>query len=395
LEQVSEVFSAVEQETQQETGIRVRRARLTDYPAIGAFLREAYGELAPFKEGRRWAWQFVDNPYAKREDNDVPVWIAETDGRVVGQIAVQKGALKLDGATHPAGWIVDVIILPAYRGLGLGHQLLAAVARECPILVTLTMAAATRRLTERLGAVGLGEVKLYWRGARLDPATVQRYLLARTAYHPYINSTIRSLCCRVLLHRILASAGNFLLSLRNHFTSLPRGREEISIVQTQRFGPDIDVFWKQVSRDFPVAFARETEFLNWRFCECPQMRYHCFVASRDGRPVGYLVLRRTESVELPQGIIVDLMASPKDSNTIKALVAFAVNFFGNDVSAVQCATSVSEFSDVLRKFGFYSVRRERPNCVVADDAIRKRLERSSSDWLLSKADHDWDQIHLA
>ena len=389
------MFSAVEQETQQETGIRVRRARLTDYPAIGAFLREAYGELAPFKEGRRWNWQFVDNPYAKCEDNDVPVWIAETDGRVVGQIAVQKGALKLDGATHPAGWIIDVFILPAYRGFGLGHQLFAAVAKECPILVTLTMAAATRRLTERLGAVDLGEVKLFWRGARLDSATVQRYLLARTAYHPYVNSTIRGLCSRVLLHRILASVGNFLLSLRNRVSSAPRTQEEIRIVQTERFGPDVDMFWKAVSPDFPVAFARETEFLNWRFCECPQVRYHCFIASRKGRSVGYLVLRRTEAGELPQGIIVDLMASRRDSNTIRALVAFALDFFGNEVSAVQCATSVSEFSDVLRKFGFYSVRTERPNCVVADDTIRKRLQRSSTEWLFSKADHDWDQIRLA
>lgn len=392
---MGEVFSAVEQETQQETGIRVRRARLTDYPAIGTFLREAYGELAPFKEGRRWYWQFVDNPYAKCENNDVPVWIAETDGRVVGQIAVQKGALKLDGATRPAGWIVDVIILPAYRGLGLGHRLLAAVARECPILVTLTMAAATRRLTEQLGAVDLGEVKLYWRGAHLDPLTVQRYLLTRTAYHPYINSTIRSLCSGVLLHRILASVGNFLLSLRKRVSNPPRTQEEIRIVQTERFGPDVDMFWRGASLDFPVAFARETEFLNWRFCECPQVRYHCFIALREGRSVGYIVLRRTEAGELPQGIIVDLMASRRDSNTIRALVAFAVDFFGDEVSAVQCATSVSEFSDVLRKFGFYSVRTERPNCVVADDTIRKRLQRSSTEWLFSKADHDWDQIRLA
>jgi hypothetical protein len=287
------------------------------------------------------------------------------------------------------------MILPSYRGHGLGHQLYAAVAKECPILVTLTMAGATRRLAERLGALDLGEVKLYWRGVRLDHLTVKRYLLRRTLYHPRINKVVDTFCRHFFMHRVLTGGGSFLLSLRNIFIPLPHARKDTLIIETDRFGPEIDKLWRRLRPDFPASFTRESKFLNWRFRDCPQMRYRCFIASRKGVPVGYIVLRQTEAVELPQGIIVDLLAARQDRDTGKDLVAFALEFFGNGVSAVQCATSVPEFSYILRKFGFYAVHKERPNCVVEDAAIRKRLERSSADWLLSKADHDWDQIHLA
>lgn len=393
VEQPVQVHSA--RENQPRGSVNVRRAHLSDYPAIAAFIREAYEDLAPFKAQNRWDWQFAKNPYIRFDDGTVPVWIAESGGKVVGQIAVQGGALQIDGVTHSAGWIVDVMVLPSHRGLGLGHKLYAAVAKDCPILVTLTMALATRRIAEKLGAVDLGAAKLYSRCARFDGRTVRRYLQVRTAYHPRVRWLAGALCRYFFVHRILAGVGNLLVSVRDGMVRTPRRRAETAMVETHRFGPEIDVLWRRLSADFPVAFTRESKFLNWRFFECPQLKYRCFTALRDGSPVGYIVLRETESVELPVGVIVDLLASRVDRKTIEDLVAFALEFFGDKVAAVQCATSVPEFAEILQSFGFRSVRTERPNCVAADGLVRQRLEKSSADWFLSKADHDWDQIHLA
>src|SRR5581483_4994360 len=145
-------------------GIAVRRARTSDWPAIEQFLKVAYAELAPYKGYSRWSWQFLNNPYRDLDDNDVPVWIAETDDhRIVGQIAVQLGRLKVDDKHFSAGWIVDVMVLESHRGLQIGHRLYEAVARDCEILVTLTMALATRRMAERLGAVNLTTATPYSR----------------------------------------------------------------------------------------------------------------------------------------------------------------------------------------------------------------------------------------
>ncbi len=287
------------------------------------------------------------------------------------------------------------MILQSYRGLGLGHKLYAEVSKDWPILVTLTMALATRRMAERLGAVDLGEVKLYSRIGRLNGRTVERFLRIRTAYHPRLNSLARRLCRYLMIHRLLSGTGNILVSMRNALGRAPSQRRDTTIFETDRFGPESELLWRRISAGFPIAFERDSKFLNWRFRQCPQLKYRCFLASRNGLPVGYIVLREAESVELPIGIIVDLMAERHDGNTVRDLLAFALEFFGNNVAAIQCATSIPEFAAILSKAGFHCVRTERPNCVASDESVRQRLSESSADWLFSKADHDWDQIHLA
>jgi GNAT superfamily N-acetyltransferase len=375
--------------------VEVRRARFSDYPAIAVFIREAAGDFAPFKGAERWRWQFADNPYRVPSDCNAPIWIAEDAGRIVGQIAVQDGSLEIDGETHFAGWIVDVVILPSHRGYGLGHRLYAAVAAELPLLVTLTMAPATRRMAERLGAVNLGAVREYSRWLHVDPDTVRRYLLFRTVHHPRINASMRWLCRYCCLNHAVARLMNAMLATRDLLVPIPGLRGTTKITEADRFGPEIDSLWQRAKHDFRVAFSRTSKFLNWRFCDCPQMTYVRFVAWRHGSAVGYLVLREATPVELPYGVIVDLFASRRDEEAITDMLFFALQWFGNRVARVQCATSIPEFATVLRRFGFHPSRTVRPVCVVRDSTMRLRLERLSSDWLFSKADHDWDQIYVA
>jgi GNAT superfamily N-acetyltransferase len=379
----------------QSARIAVRRACTSDFPAIETFLREAYGALASFKAEDRWNWQFRRNPFRTSPSDFVPVWIAETSGKVVGQIAVQEGEIQVDGVRRTAGWVVDVMILPAFRGLGLGHRIYSAVARDYPFLVTLTMAPATRRMADKLGAVEFGRVHLYSRILKLDHQTVRRYVRMRTRHHRHVGKLAEVLCTYFAAHRLTAHLGNVLLAFRNAVVPLPLATKQTQINEVQRFGPEIDLWWDRVSAQFPVAFTRDSQFLNWRFYDCPQMKYRRFIALRKNEVAGYLVLRRNHKVELPHGIIVDFLAARDDKATVTDLISFALESFGTEVAAIECASSISEFTAVLRKFGFRSVRTERPNAIVQDEEMRTRLRNSSSDWLLSKADHDWDQIRPA
>ena len=162
----------------------VRQATIHDYPAIEAFIREAYEDLAPYKASERWRWQFVDNPFAENRSAKPPIWIALHGHRVVGQIGVQRCGLSASGREYAAGWIVDVMILPAYRGLGLGHRLYQGVAESGLVLLTLTMAAATRRMAERLGAIELPAMRQWSRLETPSGRDVSRFVAAKTAYRP-------------------------------------------------------------------------------------------------------------------------------------------------------------------------------------------------------------------
>jgi GNAT superfamily N-acetyltransferase len=373
----------------------VRKASRSDRPAIARFIEDAYGELAQYKATPRWTWQFIDNPFGRPEGDEVPIWVAVDGDRVVGQIAVQNALLEVDGETFEAGWAVDIMILGSHRGAGIGHRLHDAVANDVDILMALTMAQASRRMAEKQGRVALAEVHQLTRWVQLDAGTVRRYLLVRTANHRWAHVATRLSCTFLQFDRLFPGLVNPFLRLRDWVTQPRRRSRDTLVDEVDSFGEEIDELWDRTRSDYPVIFPRDARFLNWRFVDCPELKYRRFVAKRGGQAVGYVVLRRAEPVELPQGIIVDLFASRRDLQTLNALVRHSLAFFGNNVSAVDCGTSVPEFEAVLRKQGFFRTRAHHPTCVCRDSALRDRLQQLKDDWFFSKGDHDWDQIHLA
>ena len=375
--------------------IIVRRATRSDRPAIARLIEDAYGPSAHYMATPRWTWQFIDNPFGRPQGEELPIWVAVDGDRVVGQIAVQNALLQVDGTTLEAGWAVDIMILPTHRGAGIGHRLHEAVTSEVDILLALTMAQASRRMAERQSRVPLAEVHQLTRWVRLDAVSIRRYLLVRTANRRWAHALAQFSCSVGQFHRLFPRLVNPLLGLRDFVKRSRRRPATTSVVEVDHFGPEVDELWERTQGDYPVILPRDTRFLNWRFVDCPEPKYRRFVAQRGGRAVGYVVLRRPEPVELPNGIIVDLYASREDVETIDALVWHSLAFFGDNVSAVDCGTSIAEFESVLRMHGFFRTRSHHPTCVCRDGALRDRLAQLRSDWFFSKGDHDWDQIHLA
>lgn len=373
----------------------VRKASRSDQPAIARFIEDVYGPRAQYKGTPRWTWQFIDNPFGRRDADEVPVWIAVDGDRVVGQIAVQEALLQVEEETLRAGWAVDIMVRRSHRGAGLGHRLHDAVASEVDILMALTMAQASRRMAERQGRVALADVHQLTRWVRLDAVGVRRYLLLRTATRRWAHAATRLACSVFQFHRLFPLLANPLLRLRDFVKRSPRGPGATTIVEVDYFGPEVDELWQRTRGDYPVIFPRDARFLNWRFVACPEPTYRRFVAERGGQAVGYVVLRRAEPVELPQGIIVDLYASRRDVQTVDELVRHSLAFFGDDVSAVDYGTSIGEFESVLRMHGFFRTRTYHPTCVCRDSALSDRLAQLGNDWFFSKGDHDWDQIHVA
>lgn len=375
--------------------VEVRQGRVSDRDAIATFLERAYRRRARYKGPARWTWQFVSNPYAHQPEGLVPVWIARDGDSVVGQIAVQEALLQVQEETVGAGWILDVMILPSHRGGGIGHRLYEAVARDESVLVTLTMADATRRMAERLGSITLDHVHQLTRLVRLDSETIRRYLMVRTATHRWGRFGVRVACGVGQFHRLLPLIVNPVLRARDRIESSHGVSESTRIVEVNRFGDDLDDLWERTRFDYPVIFPRDARFLNWRFVDSPQPRYRCFIAEREGRTVGYVVLRHPEAVELAEGHIVDLYAGRHDQRALEDLVRHSLAFFGNRVAALDSATSVPEIEAVFRRHGFFKTRTHRPTCVCQDDELRRRLSELEGGWFFSKGDHDWDQIHDA
>ena len=376
-----------------QAGLSIRRADPADLPAIQAFLRQAYGPLAAYKAEPRWAWQFADNPVHLFDDATLPVWIALAGHEVVGQIAVQATRFLIGDVTVRGGWIVDVMVLPAFRGFSLGHRLYDAVARDVPLLMMLTMAPATRRMAARAGAVTLNAAAQYSRWTNIRPQDVRRHVLQRLSSRPRLHAVAVFGFGGLHLHWLLAAGANAMTAIRTRrFPSQPRTP---SIQEIEQFDAETDEFWARVSPFVHAAAVRDSVFLNWRYRQCPDLTYRCFVA-RDGETVvGYSILRRTEPVERRQGIIADILVMPGDRATYRALVLHALNVFGRNVATIECVTSQPDMAVCLRQLGFVRTRVTSATASALDTRLTARLAQSPRSWYFTKGDHDWDQIHLA
>jgi hypothetical protein len=312
---------------------------------------------------------------------------------VVGQIAVQDGHLRLGGAAFDVGWIVDVMVHPSFRGLGLSHRIHDAIMADREILVTLTMAPATRRVAERAGCVTLGATRSFIRPHRLNSTGVIRYLDHKVHGNAARARIVKPFIATRIGPAALATAARVLAGARRLF----RPRQALSGFRTEeidRFPDELDAFWNSAAQRFPAIFERSARFLNWRFCDSPGLSYQRFLLRDDaGSLRGYLVTRVTMQVELPAGVIVDMFAAPGDTQALDALLALADDALGSQAEYLEAAASTPDWQAALRRAGFIATRTMRPTVVATDPAVRARIAAMPDDWHFTKADHDWDQVH--
>lgn len=373
------------------SGIEISHARVQDWEAISRFIDAAYGAEAPFKGLKRWRWQFVENPWRSTVSDHVPVWIALEGANVVGQTAVQEGVLHLRGEPHAAGWIVDVMVLSSHRGLGLGHRVNDPIAKAIPIVVTLTMAAATRRIAEKAGCITLGPVEQLGRPVRPSPSDVRRYLIHRTGHHPRLIGVTKALCA-LGGHAVIAALLRPLLGVGDlvRAASRPAG---ITITQLPDPIPKIDELWRRCSGQYPAIFERSGTFVAWRFQRVPDLKYSIFIAERNGTPVGYSVLRRRAEPELRHGVITDVFTDREVPEALDALLDHALAYFGKSVAGIEAGASFPDAKQVYHRRGFVKIRTHYPTVVCSDAKTRETIESLRDQFYFTKADHDWDQVY--
>ncbi|MEB8388444.1 GNAT family N-acetyltransferase [Rhodobacteraceae bacterium KMM 6894] len=373
--------------------ITIRRATGTDMRALLKFVAQTYGKGAPFKNLARHLWQFENTPYRPAGETEPTIWLALDGARVVGEIAVQDGAMRIQGKLVPAGWVVDVMVHPDYRGMGLSHRIHDAVLQDRQVLFTLTMAPATRRVAERADCLTLGPTRQFILPHRLSAKTVTRFLDYKANMSNPRRARMLNLFTATRVGPLLVAGGARLAAnLRRLRVPAPSG-EVLKIIEVDRFPTSIDDLWTDHRDDFPGIFERSARFLNWRFVEAPGLTYRRFLLERGGAPKGYLVTRLGVAEELPLGVIADVFAGPEDAAGLDALLAQAFDVLSPDVEYIEAAASTPAWQAALRRAGFIATRTMRPTVVCTNTNLRANLAQIEGDWHFTKADHDWDQVH--
>ena len=97
-------------------GLRLFASR--DEEAVFAFQREAWPKQPAALIPSRWRWMFLDS--AARLGREPQVWLYWHDGEVVGHDGAIPVTLKMGGEERPTAWLVDTMVLEAYRTQAVG-----------------------------------------------------------------------------------------------------------------------------------------------------------------------------------------------------------------------------------------------------------------------------------
>ena len=131
-------------------GIQIRIAALDDVEFIASVLRESFAEFEPVYTPQAFAATTPDGDRIRARWREGPVWVAVSDGAVVGTVAAVVGPDSI--------YVRSMAVLPAARGLNIGQLLLKAVeacalAHGCRRMYLSTTPFLTRaiKLYERFG----------------------------------------------------------------------------------------------------------------------------------------------------------------------------------------------------------------------------------------------------
>jgi ribosomal protein S18 acetylase RimI-like enzyme len=147
-----------------DPSIIIRPAARTDVEALGKlgelmvathFAFDAKRFIAPSPQTPQRYGEFLVSQLSRK---DVVLLVAETDGAVIGYVYAGLEGFDYMALRGPAGALYDIVVDPAHRGAGVGHQLLDAAltwlaAQRAPrvVLSTAEQNEPAQRLFARAG----------------------------------------------------------------------------------------------------------------------------------------------------------------------------------------------------------------------------------------------------
>lgn len=369
--------------------LTIRRATLEDKPAIFAFLDEVYGLEARNKYPERWEWQFEHNPY--KPDHKMPVYITVNEnGKVVAQSAAVFEPLQIEGKRQEFAWGVDAFVLEAYRGRNLGLETVRFNTDHHPFWMVMIMATSSRYILTKLGCKDIDPVIVYQKMIHIDNKSINQAAINRLGKFQWVIPLI-SVVEKVRLDSLLAGFIDVFLSFRDKIR-LPIIKPTISIKKKEHFDLEFDEYWEQVKSFYPVSIVRDSDFLRWKFELQPGLHYQTFASYRNGEMSGYMILRSGTEQD-NTGIIADLLTFPGDTDTLNALVKFAVQYFRDEkMKYISAASTLPCHHNVFTTMGFKMYKKIIP-LVHLDESLAQEYDKIfiPNMWYLGRSDHDWDQ----
>ncbi|HJH26976.1 MAG TPA: hypothetical protein C5S37_09470 [Methanophagales archaeon] len=287
----------------------VRTYKEGDEDEIFELTKIVLGDRVPEKERwmKGWRWLHLDNPAGISR-----IWLAEHDGKIVGQYPVIMENIKVKSEIIKAAQLIDTMTHPQYRRQGIFSTLGEKALTEME-----------NRETHLVYCFPTQQVyPLHIKSGWFDVCTFQ------VMVKPFnLKNILRKYFVRNKLLLNIFTAGGTLI-IKAFFRSKKVPDAEMSKVRKiSHFDDHINEFWNKISNGYNIIRIRDKKYLNWRYVDAPNANYTIYVAEEEDEICGYVVLGCRNENSLTCGYIYDIIALTGREDIIQCLIAKAVEYF--------------------------------------------------------------------
>lgn len=346
--------------------IKVERLNLSEKSKLLSFLKVAYKGNPRQSDENFWDWHFLEMPNAN--SSEIPVWVAKSGEKIVGQLAAIPIEVNVNNEQIKASWIVDFIVLKAFRRQGIGKKLVLAVQKCYPITMALgTDEQYTPFLLKSLGWKIGGEVprfhKMLFPGVTIREISKFKILIKFT-----------DLCFAPFRPRYDEKL------LRNN-----------NIRFIEYFDSDFDNLWREAHSQWDCAVLRNAKTLNWQYISQPNKKFDILGYYEKSQLLGCIVLffrKRNSQGALPKASIADICYHPsKSSEIVDRLLKAALQLALERHTGGLVTDVLNPFiEEKLRRLGFWRVKSPLRLMIKAD--VHQEKIYNLKEWFLTRGDAD-------
>lgn len=320
---------------------------------------------------RWWQWLYKDNPAGESK-----IWLAEHNGKIVGQYAVMPIKVKINNKVILLSQSLDTMTHPNYRRQAIFETLAKKVYEESQrdgifIIYGFPNKFSHPGFINKLSWFNIGTMQLLFK-----PLNWRKAIMLKTQ-NKYLQ-TILTIGAYLLFNNALFR------------TQEPPEIEGLSINQITSFDERIDEFWTEACNQSNIILLRNRIFLNWRY-KAPDAHYSIFAAERSGKICGYLVLGDSEKGDIKVSHIFDLLAHSE--GVMKHLLFKAEEYCQkNDADIILYHLIANKvYNQALRKNGFLSLPFLRGGYFCAyssTSSISREFLSNPENWFVQLGDSD-------
>ena len=290
-----------------------------------------------------WRWKYLDNPIGP-----LLVFVVEKGGVIVGSYHSVPCLVNIEGHTVLGVNDADVCTHPDHRRKGVYNMILDFLE---PIIPKKDV--------------------FFWYGIEGNPILIKKHIHDGTtevapheaALYVKVKDLDRQLSLTPQNFSFIKKMGYRFFEKKNEFfyrASLKSNVSHYDIVRTYRFEKQVDDLFEKVKSYYQYCIERDSDYLNWRYCDPRGGDYRIWSAFHEKNLLGFIVLRINRYQEdYPTGHILDIIFDPTRLDVADALLKTALSDFDeNEINIIYyLGITDNPLDTVVKSNGFVNSRK--------------------------------------